>query len=211
MRGMLPAALAIAASALVPAQGQAAGPSFDCRKAQGSAEKLVCTDDQLAALDRETARLFALARDGAHMTPPRRKELVAYQRGWIKGRDDCWKADDRRACVVDAYVTRIHELRQGYADARSQDAQGVSKGPLVARCSNLDALIAVTFVNVDLPLVYLGWRDRVLVLTLGPSGSGARYTRKMAGGDALFWNKGNEALFELPGEKQRNCTIGPPG
>ena len=37
-------------------------------------------------------------------------ELRAYQRGWIGGRDDCWKAEDLRACVEDAYLLREAEL-----------------------------------------------------------------------------------------------------
>jgi uncharacterized protein len=62
---------------------------------------MICKDDQLAALDVETARLFTLARDGAQTTEDRKKELLAMQRGFIKGRDDCWKADDKRACIAD--------------------------------------------------------------------------------------------------------------
>lgn len=195
-----------------PAEAQVDdGPSFDCARAESSADKLVCQDDQLAALDRETARLFRLARGGPHMTPERRPELVAYQRGWIKGRDDCWKAEDLRACVLDAYVIRIHELRQGYADARKQDDAGISKGPLVADCDDFGALIGITFVEGDPPLAALEWQDRLLVLNLGPTGSGARYTAQAFDGDYVFWVKGNQASFEVPERRTFGCRIEEPG
>jgi uncharacterized protein len=196
------APLLIALIALLPyLPGHAASPSFDCSKAESSAENLVCADEQLAALDRETARLFELARDGPHMTDDRRSELRAIQRGWIKRRDECRKSEELCACVLASYVIRIHELRQGYGDARSKDAQGISTGPYVVTCKGLDALIDVTFVNVDLPVAYLEWLDRSLVLTLTPSGSGARYAADHDDGAYIFWTKGNEALFELPGKE----------
>jgi uncharacterized protein len=211
MRRIMLTVVSVAVLTLATDAGRAASPSFDCAKARSIAEKLVCGDGQLAALDRELARLFALARDDRSVTPARHKELVAFQRGWIKGRDECWKSDDLRGCAVDSYVIRIHELRRDYAAARTQDARGVSIGPLVARCSGAEAPIGASLVNVDPSLAYLGWRDRSLVLTQGPSASGARYTRRSDKGEALFWNKGNEALLILPGEPERTCRIEKPG
>ena len=66
------------------------GPSIDCTKANSTAEELICADPALSALDREISRLYDLARGsvaGSDLAM-----LKAYQRGWIKGRDDCWKA-----------------------------------------------------------------------------------------------------------------------
>jgi hypothetical protein len=54
-----------------------------------------------------------------------------------------------------SYVIRIAELRQGYADARSEDARGISIGPKAARCESFDALLGVTFVNGDEPAARL--------------------------------------------------------
>jgi len=189
----------------------AATPSFDCTKAESSAEKLVCADEDLAKLDREVARLFTLARKGPNMTSERQAALIGTQRGWIKGRDDCWKDSDVRACVFDNYVIRIHELRQGYADARTQDASGISAGPVVVECPNFGALISATFVRTDLPVVYLAWNDMSFVLTQAPSGSGARYLAKYGKGEILFWEKGRTALFEIPGQSQLECQIKQPG
>jgi uncharacterized protein len=125
-------ALAIAL-VVASAVAQAASPSFDCVKAESRAEKLVCEDEQLAQLDLETARLFKLARYGKHMSPDRLKELKAYERGWIKGRDECWKAEDLRTCVRDSDAIRIFELRQGYARRAHCRRHGHQRGPAGTR------------------------------------------------------------------------------
>ena len=76
----------------------AAGPSFDCGKvAAGSVEELVCRDATLAAADRKLAEVYAAATAKAGNEQP--PVLKAEQGGWIKGRDECWKSDDERACA----------------------------------------------------------------------------------------------------------------
>jgi uncharacterized protein len=40
--------------------------------------------------------------------------LKAHQRGWIKGRNECWKADDEKKCMADEYRLRIKELKEKY-------------------------------------------------------------------------------------------------
>lgn len=185
----------------------AVDPSFDCTKADSDATKLVCRDAELAALDRETARLYGLALHGPHMTEPRRKELMAMQRGWIKGRDECWKAEDLKDCVVQSYVSRIFELRQGYFDARQKDAEGISRGPLVLACQNFDASIAITFVDTQTPRVNLAWRGRSVALTLVPAGSGAKYAGKAFDGAYTLWTKGDQAMFDTPERQGFMCKI----
>ena len=75
----------------------AEGPSFDCVKVEaGSIEEMVCKDKGLAALDRKLAEVYSAASQKAvNEHPP---VLKAEQRGWIKGRNDCWKSADRRKC-----------------------------------------------------------------------------------------------------------------
>jgi len=184
----------------------AASPSFSCAKPSGAAEQAICKDDTLAALDRETARLYALAVGTPDLGAKQKKELVAFQRGWIKGRNDCWKAEDAKACIRESYMVRIGELRGQFASARSKDKQGVSHGPVAVRCPD-GAAFKATFVNVDPSLALLASTDRSLVLTVARSASGARYTATTPQGDALLWQKGPEALVQLPGGKEQSCSV----
>ncbi|MBK6854262.1 MAG: DUF1311 domain-containing protein [Burkholderiales bacterium] len=66
------------------------GTSFDCSKAKGEVETLVCSDASLAALDQrlDTVYQAAVAKAKGKLA----NQLRAEQRGWIKGRNDCWKA-----------------------------------------------------------------------------------------------------------------------
>lgn len=87
----------------------AATPSFDCAKAAGAVETLICKDAALAALDNELATLYPKAL--SNLSPEQLKTEKAMQRGWIKGRNDCWKAKDLRQCVEENYQQRITELQ----------------------------------------------------------------------------------------------------
>ena len=95
--------------ALIPLLASAATPSFDCAKAAGAAETLICKDAALAALDNELATLYPKAL--ANLSPEQLKTEKAMQRGWIKGRNDCWKAKDLLQCVEENYQQRITELQ----------------------------------------------------------------------------------------------------
>lgn len=97
---------------ILTAAAAAEGPAYDCAKASGSVESLICSDAELAALDREMASVYAAAlRKAGNEHPP---VLKAQQRGWIKGRNDCWKSNDLRQCVVDLYKLRRVELQAQY-------------------------------------------------------------------------------------------------
>jgi uncharacterized protein len=55
-------------------------PAFNCARASGEIETLVCKT----------------------------------QRGWVKGRNDCWKSADHLQCTQAAYETRIAALQARY-------------------------------------------------------------------------------------------------
>lgn len=97
-------------------QGQ---PSFDCAGAKaGSTEALVCADPELSTLDRKLAEVYAAAsRKAVNEHPPM---LKAEQRGWIRGRNDCWKRPDQRECVRDEYVRRVAGLQARYRLVHSE-------------------------------------------------------------------------------------------
>ncbi|RZT36370.1 MliC family protein [Cupriavidus agavae] len=189
------------------APANTATPSFDCRKAEAEIEQMVCKDTTLARLDRETTRLYGLALDARSLPKAQKKQLIAGQRGWIRGRNDCAKADDARDCTVSTYLERIFALRHGYAGARRQDDKGISRGPFNIRCAGVDAVIAGTFVQTDPGYAYLRWLDQQLVLPQTPAASGARYAASLKDGDALFWDKGPDAQLVVPGKPETSCRV----
>jgi len=198
---------AVAAVALASSPAMAAEASFDCDKASNGVEELVCGDDQLAAMDRELARLYKLAQAGPDMDQHDKDELTVGEQVWLDSRDQCAKADDPRACVETAYVTRIAALRETYAAARDENDKGISLGPFDVTCPGMDQPGTLVFVNAEPSVAYLAWPDWSMVLTQTMSGSGARYAAKADGGEVVFWNKGNEAAFSRPGKDDVTCTI----
>lgn len=205
------AALTASLVMAVASPSLAAGPSFDCSKAETAGEKLICKDDGLAALDRELARLYALAQDSTRTGEDRRNDLVAAELDWIRRRDHCSVTDDPKLCMIDAYAVRIHELRRDYAAVRNGDAEGISSGPFAVRCNGLEAPIGLSFVRVDPPLAYLEWPDDFRVLMLERSASGSRYAADDKDGETVFWIKGDQATFDLPGRDTMTCSIRQPG
>ena len=180
-----PAAATDPAPAVPPAE--AAAPSFDCAKAAGEVEKLVCADPELARLDRPLAERYAQARD--------RPDAVAMQRGWVKGRDDCWKADDRTRCVREAYQTRLVELAINGGGA-------VVPATVEYRCDdNSRPLTAVFYNDIDPPAAVISWGDDQAIAFPQPAASGARYGRQ--GLD--FWEHQGEVKIDFYGNPL-TCT-----
>lgn len=141
--------------------------SFDCAKASGPVENLICTDAELAGMDRKLADeyqkvLKAVSDKGA---------LESSQRAWIAGRNDCSKAKDMRSCVVEAYQHRTVELV--IADPSHQPALAVSY-----RCPTQTKNFTMQFYNNEKPqaaLLTLGSEQAVLFRQT--MGSGIKYTR----------------------------------
>ena len=160
---------------------QAAGPSFDCGKVEaGSVEELVCRDAGLAAADLKLAEVYAQALEQAgNERPP---VLKAPQRGWIKGRDECWKTDDRRACVADAYRLRTAELQARY---RLLPPTGAATYLCGDQPGNE---VTATFFATDPPTAIAERGDQVSLMYQQPAASGARYQGP------------NETLWEHQGE-----------
>ena len=130
MRPIRPRGIAAVAALLLAfprvAPAASAGPAFDCAKAEGTVQKLICQDVGLAALDRKLDAAYKGA--VAKAKGSTLGVLKAEQRGWIKGRDECWKAtkatptyvtesvvvDDPRACTEWSISLRIAELQVKY-------------------------------------------------------------------------------------------------
>ncbi|MGB3223687.1 MAG: lysozyme inhibitor LprI family protein [Desulforhopalus sp.] len=89
------------------------GPSYACSKVKaGSIETTICQDMELSELDRKLSDVYGAAYKKAANEHP--TLLTAEQRGWIKGRNECWKSNDKRGCVRNEYQLRIAELQARY-------------------------------------------------------------------------------------------------
>jgi uncharacterized protein len=174
----------------------ARGPSFDCaRVAAGSIEAMVCSDGELSALDRKLASVYAAAaRKAANEHPP---VLKAEQRGWIKGRDDCWKSDDKRTCVRDEYRLRIAELQARYRLV-------TSRGPFRFVCDgNPVNEVITTFFETDPGALIAERGDSVSLMYQQPSASGTRYQ----GRNETFWeHQGVATITWGYGAPEMHCT-----
>ena len=165
----------------VTAPAAADGPSFECGSASGSIEEMICNDDELSALDRKLAGVYAAAsKNAADEHPP---VLKAEQRGWIRGRNECWKSDAPRSCTEKAYRLRITELQARYRLVPA-------KGPIWYACGgNPENELVVTFFRTDPPTLIAERGDQVSLMYLEPSGSGTRYR----GRNESFWEHQGEA------------------
>ena len=89
----------------------ASQPSFDCSKIEKeSCEAIICASKTLKDLDRELSKVYKQALTKASKDD----RLKVYQRGWIKGRNECWKVKDAHTYMADIYRQRIKELKEKY-------------------------------------------------------------------------------------------------
>jgi uncharacterized protein len=175
---------------------KAQGPSYACDKVRaGSIEEMICRDQGLSALDRKLSSAYAAAaKIATNEHPPR---LKAEQRGWIKGRNECWKSDDKRGCVEDSYVRRIAELQASYRLVPG-------KGPFRFVCDGNPANeVVATFFQTTPPTLIAERGDSVSLMFLKRSGSGAKYQ----GRNESFWeHQGDAAVTWGYGAPAMRCV-----
>ena len=174
-RWSLPGAL-VTCAACLPAAVLAQGPAFACTKAQGEVEKLICGDPSLAALDRKLADVYKAA--SAKATRSLLTRLRADQRGWISGRNDCWKANQKtwitaswtvdtvKGCVDAQYRLRTSELQS--------DWRLVPPKTVFFACQNNPAnAVVANFFETDPATIRLERGDRTVTMWLvGAAGAG---------------------------------------
>jgi len=173
------------------------GPSFDCtKKLTSSVEQRICADPKLAALDRQMADVYAAAT--AKATAADAQSLAVTQRGWIKGRNDCWKNSDVQACVETSYRQRIAELQ-----ARYRLLAPVGSGRYL--CPGTPPREATAeFFETDPPTAVVDFAGATQLMFAAPSGSGARYT----GGNRQFWEHQGVAMIRWSAATpQVNCPM----
>ena len=184
----------VAVPALALAQ---TNPSFECsQKLTSSVEQRICKDPKLAALDRQLADVYAAAQ--AKATEADKQALTASQRGWIKGRNDCWKNTDVPACVAVAYHDRISELQARYALIPA-----VGTGRYLCAGPPAQELTA-EFFETDPPTAMIQFSGATQFMRVARSGSGARY----AGGNRQFWeHQGVATLRWNASGKELSCPM----
>lgn len=180
-----------------PLLAAAATPSFECTKAKGAAEALICKDAGLAALDNELSALYPKAI--ARFSPEQQKTERAIQRGWIKGRNDCWKADDLRQCVEESYQIRITELQIKGGQLRVPT-------PVDYQCDGEIRLSTYFYNEAKRPAAMInlseGDNQQQVLAYETPSASGARYE----GQNLTLFTKGSDARLERHGQPPLNCN-----
>ncbi|MGL4268496.1 MAG: MliC family protein [Plesiomonas sp.] len=200
-------------------------PVIDCKAASGAVEKLICSDPSLSALDQKMAQIYQAA--VAKGTDP--AWLKATQRGWIKGRNECWKSSDLAACTRHNYQLRIAELQVKY-----QLSQPLA--PIEYRCHGRPDPVTVTFYNETKPKAANITLDSSseanstysnstqsnsthsnsthsnsqVVSFIQPSGSGFRYGGVNTQYDVLLWGKGNDATLTINGTEYACQVIARP-
>ena len=175
----------------------AASPSFNCDKVKpGSIEEMICKDEGLASLDRKLADVYAAAsKKAVNERPP---VLKAEQRGWVKGRNECWKSDDKRTCLKENYKLRIAELQAQYRLVPG-------KGPIMYACDGdpRNEVIA-TFFQTDPPTLIAERGDQVSHMYLQRSASGAKYQGR---NESLWEHQGEATITWGYGAKEVRCKI----
>ena len=84
----------------------APSPSFDCAKAGTNVEKAICSDEELANLDKSLSDTYISLKKG--LTATEVKALKDSQRMWMKQRDTNCSSDI--PCLRETYSTRLSEL-----------------------------------------------------------------------------------------------------
>lgn len=165
-------------------------PTFNCAKASGEIEMLICRDPELIALDRRLADVYAraLKRLPAKVAADER----TVQRGWISDRNGCADRDDPRACVAIGYQMRIVELQ-------IRSGQLKVPKPVGYLCTGFEGQpLTATFYNETEPksVVITYGNDQVIAFA-ARAASGARYTAA----DVDFWEHKGEVSLTWAGTR----------
>ena len=183
------------------APAAALAPSFDCAEASGEIEELICVTPELAALDLRLDSVWqeVESRLADDSWPESERALIrAEQRGWIGGRNDCWKAADPQACATDEYVRRTVSLQ-----AQFGLVQG--RAPTFWSCEgNLANEFVLTFFPTDPQSVRVERGDQQEVMIQVRAASGGRY--RGAFGKEV-WVQGEEGTFVWPQDDTLSCEL----
>ncbi len=187
------------------AEGEAlTNPNFDCDSPNlHEAEALICGDNNLIYLDYEMNRTFELALTKAQNlnidSDDAVHHLKATQRGWIKGRNDCWKASYKKACIEREYHHRISYLQVYW--------QLINENTTLSYSCNgqkIHTFTAHFYNNTPLVAVQIEYDGQKEAFIREISASGAKYTAPQG---KLFWEKLDDAIFIWDANQPENQCI----
>ena len=181
----------IAGAVAFPVTVLAQGPTFNCAKASGEVETLICADGSLAALDRKLDEVYQAA--SAKAKGKLATRLREDQRGWVKDRNDCWKTkaktwitatwtvDTVKGCVDAQYRLRTSELQAVW--------QLLPATTVFHACQNNPANeVVANFFATDPATIRLERGDRTVTMWLVGSASDGKYE----GQNVSLVHRGNE-------------------
>ena len=103
-----------------PGAAQRPRPSFDCSKARSVPEKMICSDAELARVDRELGRVYAQAKSSASNSPAFQRQNNAE---WRRRESTCRDRD----CLLRWYAHRRDQLSNDINEASRQTPPTASR------------------------------------------------------------------------------------
>ncbi len=166
-RPLLLALICFAGMASLSSRASAQRSTVDCAKVQGTVEQLVCKDQALAALDRKLDSVYTVAL--TKTSGKRAADLRTEQRGWTKGRNDCWKATVETRITMSWTVNTVRECTAAQYRLRTSELQSVWRlvTPRTVRyaCQNKPAQeIVANFFATDPATIRLERGDRTVTM-----------------------------------------------
>lgn len=147
---------------------------------------MICEEPDLAELDLELADVWARALP--RFPASELDRIRAFQRGWIKGRNDCWKAEVVAACVRAEYERRITAL---------EIEGGLVEAPDVVRldCDSGPIMWVASYTDTKLPVVVLTSQDEQVLAFEVATDRGSRYE----GPDVVYHERDGEVVLQWRG------------
>ncbi|MCK7596971.1 MliC family protein [Microbulbifer sp. CAU 1566] len=179
---------------LASAEPEKVKPTYDCSvKLNSSIEELICKDSALAALDQKMAEVFKAASQTEKAAQD--KYFKARQRGWIKGRNECWKEQDKPLCVAESYQRRMLELQMHY---------GLASVTVEATYLCDGAEVTVAYFDTDPPAALARYKDQESILTISRTASGSKY---VGPGMSIWEHQGEAKVVWGYGTTEMHCKV----
>ncbi|HEY7393180.1 MAG TPA: lysozyme inhibitor LprI family protein [Bryobacteraceae bacterium] len=92
-----------------------ASPSFDCTKASSPTEKLICSEPELAAMDKAMARVYqeAIQNASGNQKANLRREQSAWFTQYARACNSVESDSQRKDCILHYLASRLTELSSG--------------------------------------------------------------------------------------------------